>query len=529
MSSLWVGFALRGQAAEDPVRTELFSGLVPRIDLQISPDNLKKLAQDPRVLVECNLAEVGQPVMMKCQVKLKGSFGSFRQINEDRPGFSLRTKKVIEDQYFHGIAKFQLNNCAQDTSFLHELIAGEMARRGGIPASRCTHAYVSLNGKVLGTYVLKEGFDGEFLDAFFADHHGHLYDGGLHNDISPDLECDRGEVTDKKRITEFTEALRESDVAKRRLRLPQVLDVDGYLSHLAMENILDHVDGYSYRANNYRVYEDPTTGKFVFILHGMDIMWGIDPYYGGGNPRQYILASPVAAPLYPGASVTSVAQALWTDPQDLTLRQRFRQQALRIYQKSIVGVDWPARALQVAAHAQAQIRPYDSREADKFEQHGREAAAQLRERLTAVHAQFADLEQLSHPGGQINLAKYFWFYNAENGEANESPNATQTLVRLKTSGGKADARLALCLEPGRYQLSLKAATQGMLQAQLVLRLSGQGQRPGLPMITDNQASQTLVYEFQVGPTEDPVLVMELKGRAGLVEIPKETLLLKRVL
>ena len=64
--------------------------------------------------------------------------------------------------------------------------------------------------------------------------------------------------------------IREGDPAKRRDRLGRILDVDGYLRHLAIENILVHGDGYSYRANNYRVYEDPSAGKFTFILHGMD-------------------------------------------------------------------------------------------------------------------------------------------------------------------------------------------------------------------------------------------------------------------
>jgi hypothetical protein len=35
---------------------------------------------------------------------------------------------------FHGMKKFHLNNCAQDGSYLNELIAGEMARVAGVCA-----------------------------------------------------------------------------------------------------------------------------------------------------------------------------------------------------------------------------------------------------------------------------------------------------------------------------------------------------------------------------------------------------------
>ena len=44
---------------------------------------------------------------------------------------------------------------------------------------------------------------------------------------------------------------------RRAGRVARSLDIDTYLRHLVMENIMVHGDGYSYRANNYRVYYDP--------------------------------------------------------------------------------------------------------------------------------------------------------------------------------------------------------------------------------------------------------------------------------
>lgn len=269
--------------AATPTRGDaLFAGEVPVIELTIPDLGLKQLAQEPRALVEFTLREPGQQALEHCSIKLKGSYGSFRQINDARPGFSIRTAKSTE-QAFHGLTKFQLNNCAQDGSMIHEQLAGEIARAAGVPASRCAHAYVTMNGKVLGVYVIKEGFDGEFLRPFFQDTHGHLYDGGLHTDINPGLELDKGDPKDQTKITEFTQALREGDPAKRRDRLARILDIDAYLRHLAIENILVHGDGYSYRANNYRVYEDPSVGKFTFILHGMDNVFGVDSW-GQSSP-----------------------------------------------------------------------------------------------------------------------------------------------------------------------------------------------------------------------------------------------------
>jgi hypothetical protein len=119
----------------------------------------------------------------------------------------------------------------------------QAARKAGIPASRCTHAFVTLNGKVQGTYVLKEGFNAEFLRYFFKNTSGHLYDGGLHQDIHPNLECDQGDPAEKSRLTEFAAALGEPDAAKRATRIGKILDIDAYLRYLVMENIMVHGDG----------------------------------------------------------------------------------------------------------------------------------------------------------------------------------------------------------------------------------------------------------------------------------------------
>jgi hypothetical protein len=71
-------------------------------------------------------------------------------------------------------------------------------------------------------------------------------------------------------------------------------------------------------------------------------------------------------------------------------------------------------------------------------------------------------------------------------------------------------------------------TQGMKQAQLVLRLSGQSTQPNLPHLEDNQTAKVLTYEFKVGTTDDPVIVIELKGQAGEALISKDTILLRRL-
>jgi len=506
----------------------LFAGEVPVIGLTIAPDGLQKLAKDARTYVEFTLEEPGRRALEHCSLKLKGTHGSFRPINDARPGFSIRTAKTT-DQAFHGLTKFQLNNCAQDGTMLHEQLAGEIARAAGVPASRCTHAYVSMNGKLLGVYVLKEGFDADFLRPFFPDTRGHLYDGGLHTDIHPGLELDKGDPKDQTRITEFSQALREGDPAKRRDRLGRILDIDGYLRHLAVENILVHGDGYSYRANNYRVYEDPAAGRFTFILHGMDNVFGVDSW-GQSSPRAYVFASPVVAPLYPGASVTAVAQALWGDKQDAALRERFRRQARAVYEEAIKGRDWPKRAEEITANLKARLLPLDAPEAARAERRGREGVAQVRRRMEIVRTQFEDAARLDAPGGSVGLGAYLWNFAADRGEVRETKSDGRDCLHLRKTapGGQVDARLPLALAPGRYRLTASVRTRGIAGgAGFRLRLGGESNRKDLPTLSGDRDWQEAAFEFTV-TGGDPSLVLELRAEAGEAWVDREKLRLTRL-
>jgi len=488
----------------------LFAGTVPRIELTISKENIDKLAKNPRDYVTLTIKEPGFADLEKCSVKLKGSAGSFRQINEDRPGFSIRTSKSKKHQEYRGLTKFQLNNCAQDGTRLLEMVAGEMARRSGVPASRCTHAYVVLNGKPLGTYVLKEGFNTEFLGYFFKDTGGHLYDGGFVNEIDGNIEVDHGDPDEKVRLTELIGATKEPNPLRRLQRMDRILDIDAYFRHLALEQILCHWDGYSFNHNNYRFYEDPSTGKFTFILHGMDQVFGDD--------RWYVFRRPGA--LVPNALLG-----------ERVMRERYREQFLAVYEKNFRTVDWPKRVLEMAANSKAKLTPIDAAEGRRFDEWGRQAADRVKHRLDAVRAQLEDVAQLRAIGGKASLAKYAWERNADEKEASERDHDGRACLYV-TAGAKkgGDFRCTLAVGPGRYRLTGMVKTAGIVPGNdekskgARLRISGLN---GVPALTGTGAWRQAAVEFSVAEA-DPVLVLELRAEAGEAWFDRNSLTLTRI-
>jgi hypothetical protein len=487
----------------------LFAGIVPKLELTISKEGIDKLTKDPRDYVTLTIKEPGGATLEKCAVKLKGSAGSFRQITEERPGFSIRTAKTKKHQEYRGLTKFQLNNCAQDGTMLLEMTAGEMARRAGVPASRCTNAYVVLNGKPLGTYVLKEGFNAEFLSYFFKDTSGHLYDGGFCKPVSLDLEVDQGDPDEKTRLTELVGAAHDNNPAMRRARVERILDVDAYYRHLAVEQILSHWDGYSFNTNNYRLYEDPVGGKFHFILHGMDQVFGDD--------RWYVFRRP-----------SSDQFGLFNEHAQ---RERYRTQFFAVYEKAFRSVDWSRRVLELAANTKAKLTPIDAEEAKRFDSRGKEAAERVKRRLEAIRLQLEDAAQLRSIGGKASLAKYAWGRSTDKGDTEEKDYEGRPCMQLKVGPGKGgEFRLDLTTGPGRYRLSALVKTVGIVAGKeekekgLRLRLDGLA---GAPALTGSNSWRTMNLEFSVAET-DPALLLELRAAAGEAWIDRNSLTLTRI-
>jgi spore coat protein H len=253
-------------------------GVVPHLRILISDAELRKLREKNREYVRCTVAEDDRKQYERVAIHLKGAAGSFRNI-DDKPALTLNFDKFHEDQEFHSLDKLHLNNSVQDPSYLNELICSELFLSAGIPAPRVTHARVTLNGRDLGFYVLKEGFNKRFLKRHFSDADGNLYEGGFVQDVdgSPRLQNGKG-TPDGSDVRALVAACREPDPTKRWQQLEQLLDVDKFLTFMALELMTCHWDGYCNNRNNYRFYFEPKSGKVQFLPHGMDQMFG-DPNF----------------------------------------------------------------------------------------------------------------------------------------------------------------------------------------------------------------------------------------------------------
>jgi spore coat protein H len=206
-------------------------------------------------------------------VQLKG-YSSFRPLDSG-PSFTLKFSTATPAK-FHGLSKLSLNNSSQDRTRLNEKFAREMFTAAGVPVPRSDYALVTLNDKDLGLYVMVEGFDKEFLATHFRRTDGNLFEGAVLNDIDRAVDGHTGvPATNDPAIVKLIASAREPDSDKRWRALNAAVDMDRFLSMVAIETLLCHSDCYSMNRNNYRLYHDPDSDKIVFMPHGMDRILGM--------------------------------------------------------------------------------------------------------------------------------------------------------------------------------------------------------------------------------------------------------------
>jgi hypothetical protein len=104
---------------------------------------------------------------------------------------------------------------------------------------------------------------------------GNLYDGGFCQDIDKRLNPNaHGQKNDRADLKQLHVAVTETDLAERWRKTEELVDINEFVSFVAMELMMAHWDGYALNRNNYRISFDPTTKKASFFGHGMDQIFG---------------------------------------------------------------------------------------------------------------------------------------------------------------------------------------------------------------------------------------------------------------
>ena len=474
---------------------------------------------DPRPYVHATIIENNTKRYENVALKLKGSAGSYRHV-DDRPAFTVNVDKYESDQTFHGLDRFHLNNSVQDETYIHEWLAEELFRAAKVPATRVTHARVWLNGRDLGLYVLKSGFDKAFLKQHFGEAKGNLYEGGFVQDIDIDLQKDFGQAKDDRTdLKALLAACREPELATRWSRLEQFLDIEQFISFMAMEMMVGHWDGYTLNHNNYRLFFQAGTGQAYFLPHGMDQLFG-DPNASVINLPSSIVGS------------TVMNNRAW--------RTRYREKVREL----LPLFSPPDELLLRVDNIHARLRPVLLNMGQQAAANHDERVKGLKARLVARAESLVAQQSMSDPvarefdeSGRMALTDW--------NPVSETPDAKLELLELKngpkaysisfTAKGRCNSswRCKTLLEKGKYSLHAKMKTDRVNAADEKDHGVGAGIRiEGVKRDNVRRGTVNWIpveFEFTVGEELRMVeFVLELRARRGQVWFDKDSLYLTRV-
>ncbi len=317
-------------------------------------------------------------------VRFKGN-SSYRGATTRKKPFRIKLNEFVKGQKIEAMASFGLSNAWNDPSFVREKAYFEMAKVSGLGAPRSSFAALYVNDEYMGLYVLGEIVNGDFLKAHFAnkDDTGNLYkasDPGAnlaYLGTSPSAyqrffsKESNEDANDWSDLIELARIFDQTPAAELPAKLENLVDVDSFLTALALDNITVNLDSYVGMAQNYYLYRRPSDQKWVWIpwdpslsfgahsqglsaqqMRDLPLEWVVPA--GGGFPG----GAPGGGPNQP-SNTRPVASKLWAVPQ---YKERYRQ----IYKAIAEGVMIPSEVAARMESLRALIRPWVERDTQKL-------------------------------------------------------------------------------------------------------------------------------------------------------------------
>lgn len=282
-------------------------------------------------LVAFNNTDVDVPATVTVDGKAYRNVGvhfrgnsSFGVGNGYKRSLNLKFDFVDEDQQIGGYRTLNLLNANSDPTMMRTVLSLHIARQY-IPAPKANFIRVVINGENWGVYSSAQQFDKTFLEENFRTSKGTRWKvpqgggsslgGFTYAGDSPDSYRNTFQIKSKdepaawRALIRLARVLQETPPEQLETALAPLLDVDGYLRFLALDNVMAGGDGFYSRAADYSLYLDPD-GRFHFTFHDANEMFStgggrggpgsggvlLDPLFAQGDGGKPIISKVLAVP-----------------------------------------------------------------------------------------------------------------------------------------------------------------------------------------------------------------------------------------
>ncbi len=279
---------------DDNADTLFVTDRVHQLTLDIPAESLTALSQDPRSYAAATWTHDGETLDIGVRLKGNTSYTWF----DEKPALIVDFDFAVEDQRYRGLPSVYLQNMLWDPSMVHEHLAYWFYRQVGVPASRSAYTLLTINDTDYGLYLLLEKQNSLFRKQWWEDRSGSVYEAGSFNhpcdlndgsnsDPCACYEIDRvGDGDDFTDLQDLCLAARTPD-ADWVDQVSEHVDWPVFLQAQAAEMVVSHYDNYGWNINNYRLYHEPTLGRFYWTPWSNDLAFGWYPWVGGPHCGTY--------------------------------------------------------------------------------------------------------------------------------------------------------------------------------------------------------------------------------------------------
>jgi hypothetical protein len=244
------------------------------------------LGADPEGEVEVTVTVDG--------VRLDGVGLHLREATETldagQPALRLDLDAFADDQRLAGLEHLRLAPTPDDPTLLRAVLAGEILAALGVPAPRAAYAWVETDAGPLGLYVLEERVDSDFVQRWWPDDEGDLWEGARGADLrEPGIERyarvhghGRG-----GRVVLRQAAVALADPASEFVPAAEgVLDLGQWMTSWGAGIALRDGGAYPWDTGHDSLYVDPADGRLDTIPGDRDHVW--DPLFSWREVRTQV-------------------------------------------------------------------------------------------------------------------------------------------------------------------------------------------------------------------------------------------------
>jgi hypothetical protein len=282
----------------DPLGTLFNLQQVHEVHLDLGSAGYQALRSSPTTYTQLSSFRLGDSEISDVAVRLAGSM-TYQAITS-KARFKIDFDRY-EEQRFRGLKKVNLLNMYYEPSYVCEYLGYLIFERYEVPAVRNGYAWVTVNDGTsdltYGLYLLSETYDDEFLEYWYGNSDGYLWEPN-YGDITSSTaswDCEEG-ACDTSKIAPIAALMRSSATDANIAEMEEYLDLDESLREIAVELAIGQWDGYC-AIHNYRLYWNPDTDKVSILPSSLDLTfdnygdYGDDLYSCSGSLLSWCLSN----------------------------------------------------------------------------------------------------------------------------------------------------------------------------------------------------------------------------------------------